>query len=69
MITDQIFNEDCLKGLASINEELTKIADELSDLIKNPRFCVIGRDPQLIRLKVKIRELNDLTRKINEELN
>lgn len=50
------------------NDELTKIADELNDLIKNSRFYVIGHDPQLIRLKAKIRELNDLIRKINEEL-
>jgi hypothetical protein len=49
-------------------EELEKIADELNDLIKNPRFCVLGFDPQLMRLKAKIRELNDLIRKINEEL-
>lgn len=49
------------------NEELTKIAQEIRDITDNPHhFYMDWAD--LVKLRAKIRILNDLIRKINAEL-
>lgn len=50
-----------------IIEELEKIALECKEITDNPRYYLDWG--QLARLKANIRILNDLVRKINEELN
>lgn len=47
-------------------EELTQVATELNELIRDNRFY--SDWSKLAHVRAKIRILNDLVRKINEEL-
>ena len=49
------------------NEELTKIVQEIRDIVDNPHYFYMDWADH-VRLKSKVRILNGLVRKINKEL-